>query len=201
MDRFLEGVRKFREEVFPSQRELFEALGAGQKPRALLVTCSDSRIDPSLVMQTQPGELFVLRNAGNLVPPAEAGAGAEAATIEYAVRVLGVRHLIVCGHSHCGAMAALSKPEAAEGLPAVAAWLEHAKPVLERARHLPGVEDDALRVVAANVLVQLDHVRTHPAVAEAEARGELDLHGWVYRFESGEVAGVDAEAGLRPLTA
>jgi len=199
MDRFVEGVRKFSEQVFPTRRDLFETLSQGQSPRALLVTCSDSRIDPSLVMQTEPGELFVLRNAGNLVPPAGAGAGAEAATIEFAVRALGVRHVIVCGHTGCQAMAALAQPEPPEGLPAVAEWLRHAAPALERSGQVAGAEDDAMALIAANVLLQLEHVATHPAVAEARARGVLDLWGWVYRFERGEVLEVHPEHGLRPL--
>ncbi len=200
MKELIAGMRRFRSDVFPSQRTLFESLGAGQQPRALLVTCSDSRIDPSLFTQTEPGELFVIRNAGNIVPPASAGPSGESATIEYAVRVLGVRYAIVCGHSHCGAMAAAADPESAAELPQVSHWIQHAAEAVPRASAFADESDEALRVVAANVALQLEHLRSHPSVAEAEAEGRLELHGWVYLFEAGEVAVVDPAGGaLRGL--
>jgi carbonic anhydrase len=199
MDKVLEGIRRFREEVFPARRRDFEALAEGQNPEVLLVTCSDSRIDPSLFTQTDPGYVFVLRNAGNLVPAYAAGLGSEAATVEFAIEGLGIRHIAVCGHSHCGAMAALEDPAATAKLPALRRWLEHARPALERASSFEAIDDPSLRLVAANVAVQLDHLRTHPSVAEAEARGALTLHGWIYRFERGEVVVVDPAVGLRPL--
>ncbi len=200
MDELIDGVRRFQSDVFPSRQPLFESLGAGQQPRALLVTCSDSRIDPSLFTQTEPGELFVVRNAGNIVPPASAGTGGESATIEYAVRVLGVQYAIVCGHSKCGAMAAAADPESAAELPQVSEWIRFAEEAVPAASAFSSEPDEALRVVAANVLLQLDHLRSHPAVAEAEADGRLELHGWIYRFETGEVLVVDPSGVLHGLS-
>src|SRR6478736_4743690 len=128
MRKIIEGVREFQATVFREQRELFEALSRKpQNPLAMFITCSDSRINPNLITQTEPGDLFLLRNAGNIIPPSGAGNGGEGATIEYAVGVLGVQHIIVCGHSQCGAMQALLRPNAVDDLPAVAEWFRHAE--------------------------------------------------------------------------
>ncbi|MCP4172289.1 MAG: carbonic anhydrase [Fuerstiella sp.] len=193
MQKLVEGVHQFQRVVFSSKKHLFEALAGGQQPLALFITCADSRIDPSLLTQTDPGELFVLRNAGNIVPPYGAVDGGEAATIEYAVEVLGVNNIIVCGHSHCGAMAGLLDPSQLTKLPAVRAWLRHSEStcriVDENNLHVDSPVDRLDAAVEENVLVQLDHLRTHPAVAAALRRNVLDLHGWVYRFETGEVFG------------
>ena len=156
----------------------------------------DSRIDPNLLTQTEPGELFVIRNAGNIVPPYSSASGGEAATIEYAVNVLGVRDAVVCGHSHCGAMAGLLDPAAVSTLPAVQTWLVNSATTLERLEQLQASPADAAARLTAtveqNVLVQLDHLRSHPSVAAALGRGELNLHGWVYHFETGDVTAYDA---------
>lgn len=193
MRRLLQGVRVFQHRVFPERRSHFEELAKGQAPSTLFITCSDSRIVPELVTQTAPGELFVLRNAGNLVPPWSAEHTGEAATIEYAVRVLKVSEIVVCGHSHCGAMKGLLNPDSIEELPAVKQWLCHAQRTLEEVTNLPlygdgsDASDDLLTTaVKCNVMVQLAHLRTYPAVAEAEERGDLEVHGWFYRFETGE---------------
>jgi carbonic anhydrase len=199
MDKLLPGIQQFHQNVFPQCRDQFEKLAEGQKPSTLFITCSDSRIVPELLTQTGPGELFVLRNAGNLVPPYTAEHTGEAATIEYAVRVLKVRDAIICGHSHCGAITGVLRPDILEGLPAVEKWLEHAEKVrqeIEDQRFGADGEDDLLTTaIKANVLVQLGHLRTFPAVAEAEARGELQLHGCFYRFETGEVSVFDPAVG------
>jgi carbonic anhydrase len=184
-------MREFRDNVFPTRQAHFEELAAGQQPSTLFITCSDSRIVPHLLTQTEPGELFVLRNAGNLVPPYTAPFSGEAATIEYAVQALGVKDVIVCGHSHCGAITGLLRPELLEGLPAVEHWLQYAEQVRKEieALHLSRDGDDDLLTTAikANVMVQLNHLRTYPAVTEAEARGELRIHACYYRIETGEV--------------
>lgn len=206
MQKLVNGIHKFQSEVFASQRSLFERLAKGQSPETLFITCSDSRISPNLLTQTEPGELFILRNAGNIVPPYTAGAsGGEAATIEFAVAGLGVRDIVVCGHSVCGAMAALVKPEKAADLPAVTAWLAHAESTRRIMRlnygHLSG---DALitATVEENVLVQLENLRTHPSVAARLSRGDLSLHGWVYKLETGAVFYYDPEQGqFLPLEA
>jgi carbonic anhydrase len=191
MTDLLHGVRRFANHVFPARRDHFETLAAGQRPPTLFITCSDSRIVPHLLMQAEPGELFVLRNAGNLVPPNGDFCGGEAATIEYAVKVLKVEHIVICGHSHCGAITGLLRPESLKGLPLVEAWLKHAERTRQEILNLdlqndPG--DDVLTAaIKRNVLVQLDHLRTYPVVSEAEASGQITLHGWFYRFECGEV--------------
>jgi carbonic anhydrase len=191
MQKLVEGIHHFQSNIFSQQQALFETLEDGQSPLALFITCSDSRIDPTLLTQTDPGELFILRSVGNIVPPYGAVHGGEAATIEYAVRVLKVHDIIICGHSHCGAATGLLQPERLDELPAVRSWLGHAEAarqiVLENYGH---VQDPQARLTVAieeNVLVQLENLRTHPSVAAALARRELHLHGWVYKFETGQV--------------
>lgn len=191
MQKLVEGVHQFQDDIFSSKQRLFENLVEGQHPLALFITCSDSRIDPSLLTQTEPGELFILRNAGNIVPSYGAVEGGEAATIEYAVSMLGVNDIIICGHSHCGAMGGLLDQSQLEKLPAVRSWLRHSESthriVEENYQHITDASARLMTTVEENVLVQLEHLRTHPSVAAALARGELNLHGWVYKFETGQV--------------
>jgi carbonic anhydrase len=186
MQKLIEGLHAFQQNVVGSQRAFFESLAHGQSPEVLFITCSDSRINPNLLTQTGPGELFIVRNAGNIVPPHGQNAGGEAGTIEYAVAVLKVKHVVICGHSHCGAMQAVLDPRSVDSLPAVASWIKHSEAVArimtENYKHLEGP-----------VLVQLEHLRTLPAVASAIARGELTLHGWVYKLETGEAFSYDPE--------
>ena len=197
MKKLVEGIQRFHKGPFLAKQPLFEQLAKGQQPLALFITCSDSRIDPNLLTHTEPGELFVLRNAGNIVPPYGSVRGGEAATIEYAVNVLGVDDIIVCGHSHCGAMAGRLAPESLDELPAVREWLVHAEDsrtiVPEGYGHISDDSDPLTTAVEENVLVQLEHLRTHPSVAAAIDRKELDLHGWVYRFETGQVFAYDSD--------
>jgi carbonic anhydrase len=190
MERLLNGLHQFRSEIFLSHQELFERLVKGQTPDALFITCSDSRINPNLLTQTNPGELFILRNAGNIIPPYGAVQGGEAATIEFAVVALGIKDIIVCGHSHCGAVKGLISPGKLDEMPAVASWLQYAEATRRIVKeNYKGLNDTQLASVATqeNVLVQLEHLRTHPAVAARIARNELNLHGWVYKIETGEV--------------
>lgn len=199
MQKLVEGIQKFQNEIFGSKQQLFESLAEGQKPLALFITCSDSRIDPNLLTQTEPGELFVLRNAGNIVPPYGDVQQGEAATIEFAVRVLGVKDVIICGHSRCGAMSGLLDTTQLENLPAVRSWLSHAEStrrlVEERHQHVTEPAARLAAAVEANVLVQLDHLKTHPSVNDAIERQALNLHGWTYRFETGEVFSYDGAEG------
>jgi carbonic anhydrase len=200
MRQLLHGVRIFQHRVFPACRTQFEQLAKGQAPSTLFITCSDSRIVPELVTQTAPGELFVLRNAGNLVPPfAEAEPSGEAATIEFAIEVLKVRDVIICGHSDCGAIKGLLNPETLVDLPSVRGWLKHAEATRGAISHLHGAdkvgEAHLTAAIEANVKLQLAHLRTYPAVGDAEARGDLSLHGWFYRFETGDVNALDEETG------
>lgn len=196
MDKVLKGLITFQKEVFAKKKTLFASLSKQQRPSVLFITCSDSRIDPSLLTQTDPGELFIIRNAGNLIPTYGAAIGGSTATIEYGVSVLQVEDIIVCGHTDCGAMKALLHPEKLEELPAVKAWLQHAETtariVKDHCAHLKGDELFAA-TIKENVLVQLDHLKTHPAVATRLRRGDLRLHGWVYSIGTGEVWVYDQE--------
>lgn len=198
MQKLVEGIHHFQDNVFRSQREMFERLALEQKPHVLFITCSDSRINPNLITQTDPGELFILRNAGNIVPPYGAVHGGEAATIEFAIVGLEVEDIIVCGHSHCGAMKGLLKPNTLKDMPATTAWLAHAEATRRIMREKYRGRTGAAQLTTAveeNVLVQLENLRTHPAVAAGLARGKLKLHGWVYKIESGEVFAYDPERG------
>lgn len=198
MHRLVEGIHEFQERVFRPEREMFERLANGQSPETLFITCSDSRINPNLLTSTKPGELFILRNAGNIVPPFGALRGGEAATVEYAVSVIGVQDIIVCGHSGCGAIAALLEDARVETLPAVKDWLVHAEATRQIVQgNYRGLGAEVLVNVAIqeNVLVQVDHLRTHPAVAAKLARGALGLHGWVYKISTGEVFAYDTARG------
>lgn len=198
MQKLIEGIHRFQGESFLPLQGLFEQLAKGQNPETLFITCSDSRIDPTLLTKASPGDLFILRNAGNIVPPHGAGNGGEAATIEFAVAALNVKDIIICGHSHCGAMQGLLKPEQVAKLPAVSAWLSHAETtrriVVENYGHLDG-ERLLTVTVEENVLVQLENLRTLPAVASRLVRGDLRLHGWVYKIETGEVFAYEVGSG------
>jgi len=191
MQHLIRGIHRFQSEDFRELHDLFEELAHGQKPETLFITCSDSRIDPNMLTQSLPGDLFILRNAGNIVPPHGAGpATGEAATIEFAVTGLGVKDIIVCGHSHCGAMAGLLKPDKLSDMPAVQSWMSHAEATrrIIRENYSELNWDDLLMAtIQENVLVQVENLQTLPCVAARRARGALHLHAWVYQFETGDV--------------
>lgn len=199
METLLKGYERFRAEVFPDREELFASLATSQKPETLFLTCSDSRIVPDLVLQTQPGDLFICRNAGNIVPPYAETHGGVSATIEYAVCALKVKHIVICGHSDCGAMKAVLHNHHLEGMPNVAAWLQHsqaAKLMIDGAGHEQISPEAKLRALTrANVIHQLNHLRTHPSVAAGLQSGQLDLHGWVYSIHTGALEAFDAQLG------
>ena len=193
MERILHGVMRFRMEVVPRRLGLYRELANGQRPQALFIACADSRVAPELITQADPGELFTCRNAGNIVPPYGQATGGVSAAIEYAVMALGVRDIVVCGHSDCGAMKGILHPEALAGMPTVRTWLNHAE-VARRVVEANGPTVDKLQaLVEENVLAQLDHLRTHPSVAAHLAAGDMTLHGWVYSLETSEVRAFDAE--------
>ncbi len=198
MQKLVQGVHSFQRDIYSSQKRFFERLAQGQQPLALFITCSDSRINPNLITQTQPGELFILRNAGNIVPAYGADINGEAATIEFAVAGLGVADVIICGHSHCGAMKGMLNPVEIQDMPAVKSWLVHAEAtrrIMDKAyKHLEG-PDLLTATVEENVLVQLENLRTHPCIAAAVSRGDLSLHGWVYKIETGQVFTYEPELG------
>lgn len=189
MDHVVSGIAKFQKEVYPEKADSFRELAGGQQPEVLFITCADSRIDPSLITQTEPGELFILRNAGNVVPPHSNDTGGMTASIEYAVAVLGVSDIVVCGHSDCGAMKGALSPESLTSLPHVREWLGHCRAAVEVVREQQGevCAEHLDCVTAENVALQLQHLRTHPAVAAKLATGKVRLHGWVYNIGTGEV--------------
>ncbi len=186
----VDGARQFQQAVTPEARAFFAKLAAGQAPKALFVTCSDSRINPFLITDASPGDLFIMRNAGHIVPPFGAARGGAEATVEFAVVGLGVEDVIVCGHSHCGAIRGLLYPETVAAMPAVAHWLSLAEPTRAIVRDNYGNLPERERVEVAtqvHVLTQMDNLRTLPCVASRLARGALRLHGWVYHIGSSEI--------------
>lgn len=198
MQQLIEGHKRFLAEAFPARRNQFHLLAEGQQPDTLFVTCADSRIVPDLILQTQPGDLFICRNAGNVIPRAGEPAGGVSATIEYAVEVLRVRHLIVCGHSDCGVIRALMNPENLSGLLSVKDWLLHVEPAWAYVDEVERNAGELTRQTAlthANVLVQLDNLRTHEYIRRALAEGRLEVHGWYYDILTGRIEQYDERAG------
>jgi len=192
VEKFLGGVSRFKENVFPKHRELFEKLATGQRPEALFITCADSRIDPCLLTQTEPGELFICRVIGNIVPPYPDAVGGVSATIEYAVGVLRVPDVIVCGHTDCGVMRGALNPGTLERYPNVTAWLRYANVVHREPKPSP---EFLLARTEQNVVAQLRNLRSHPAVADRLEKGDLALHGWVYHIGLGAVTAYNEESG------
>lgn len=197
MHKITAGVVRFQKEAFEQRRDLFGRLAEGQSPEALFITCSDSRIDPSLLTQTEPGELFICRNAGNIVPPHTNHTGAMTASIEYAVGALKVPHIIVCGHSGCGAMKGAMNPEGLDDFPHVREWLSYARAatlIVNEKFKGKGEEARLDALTKQNVLLQIAHLKTHPHVAVRLATGTTEIHGWYYDIRSGEVLAYDEAA-------
>ncbi|MEU6389223.1 carbonic anhydrase [Streptomyces sp. NPDC046939] len=187
MRHLAQGIDRFQREVFPAEAGLYARLATTHQPGTLFIGCSDARVVPELITQSGPGELFVIRTAGNLVPAHTPAADGVAASIEYAVAVLGVQDIIVCGHSACGAMTALAEGHDLTGAPAVAAWLRHADASRARALTLSEGEDKVAALVRHNVAAQMTNLATHPSVARALAEGTVRLHGWVFDIPTGTV--------------
>ena len=186
------GIRKFRTEVYPKNKATYlKAVSEPQRPHALFLTCADSRLDPELITQSGTGDIFVTRNIGNLVPAYGEMMGGVSAVVEYAVTGLKVQHVVICGHSDCGAMKALVRPESLTEMPAVRNWMNNAAAAMSVAKSMANKDERpsefVKRLTEENVLLQLQHLRTHPSVAGAMARGELTISGWVYDIGKGEV--------------
>lgn len=185
MDHLLDGVARYQSDVHPTNAPLFEELSGGQQPDVFFIACSDSRVDPSLITQQLPGQLFIARNAGNIVPSAltqDLNPDGISAALEYAVAVLGVGNIVVCGHSDCGAMKAALSPESLAGTTYLRSWIDHARDAVE------SPTDDVGAVIQRNVLVQLENLMSYGFVAERVREGTLTLHGWVYDIGTGHVA-------------
>jgi len=207
MQRLLDGYARFRNEVFPNHSSLFSQLARGQKPEVCLITCSDSRVMPEMILQCDPGQIFPIRNAGNLVPPPGESHSGVTATVEYAVKALKVADIVVCGHTGCGAMKEFLERKHVEDLPLVHAWLRHAGPSAKWLRSLfeeagaISLEKQTELLIQANVMTQLNHLAQQPAVAEGLANGTVRLHGWVYDIATGEIIALDNESGaFLPIT-
>ncbi|MEJ0015397.1 MAG: carbonic anhydrase [Acetobacteraceae bacterium] len=203
--RMIRSVRQFRDRVFPEYGDDFARLATGQDPVALFITCADSRISPEMITEAGPGDLFVSRNVGNLVPAYGEMLGGVSAVVEFAVKALHVPHIIICGHSDCAAMKALWDPAShdLDAMPTVKSWLRNAEAassvVRATAAHLPEAEMLAA-LVRQNVALQLQHLRTHPAVAAALANRRVTLHGWVYDIGEGRIDALrEATGALGPL--
>lgn len=198
MPSFATGVVKFQRDVFPEKKALFEKLSKGQAPEALFITCSDSRIATGMITQTDPGELFVCRNPGNIVPPYKANAGGVTASIEFAVDVLNVGHIVICGHTDCGAVSGAEHPDAVAHLPHVSEWLSYANEAVRRVHERDGdaPEDEEKRIkhiTQENVVLQLENLTGHPAVKRRMDDGTLKIHGWVYDIAAGHVFVLDPD--------
>jgi carbonic anhydrase len=204
MQRLLDGYTRFRRDVFAQHRDRFRLLADRQQPDVLFITCADSRIVPDLILQTEPGDMFLSRAVGNIIPPHGSMPGGISSTIEYAVEVLHVRHIIVCGHSDCGAIKAVLPPDPADKrdhsklprLPLTSKWLGYVEPAWKFLP--PGTPREDQRVlhtalIHANVIAQLENLKTHPEVARAVAHGELQIHGWYYDILSGAVETYDQQ--------
>ena len=195
MDHIIDGVLKFQREVYPNDKALYRDLSIAQAPETMFIGCADSRVVPELLTQQGPGGLFVVRNAGNIIPPGSTDPGGVTASIEYGVSVLGIKDIVVCGHSGCGAMTALMNGiDKLNALPAVARWLHYADGALAATKDMT-FADEASKldaIVHENVLTQLDNLLTHPPVKKAIEAGQLRLHGWVYDIGSGGVETYDA---------
>ena len=212
LEQLKQGVRRFQAEVYPQQAGMLEqAATEGQRPHTLFITCADSRIDPVAITSANPGEIFVTRNIGNMVPAYGEMLGGVSAVIEFAVATLGVQHVVVCGHTQCGAVKALLQPASVEKLPTVKAWLKNAHAAVAVAETLHQREEDANPATARpavdilteeNVLLQMQHLKTHPSVAGALAIGNLTLSGWIYNIATGEVRiAEDGQRVFKTITA
>ena len=199
LQKLLSGIVQFKREDFEQHKELFQNLGTAQKPHTLFIACSDSRVDPNLITKTLPGELFIIRNIANLVPPYRETAEfvATTAAIEYAVVFLEVEHIIVCGHSNCGGCnACLKPPEYLETIPHTKKWLELANPVRDRVLETLDENEPAARewmMEQENVVEQLKHLLTYPYIREKVKAKKLTLDGWHYIIETGEVFRYDSK--------
>lgn len=196
MQKLVKGIHSFQRGFFATHRKLFERLATdGQNPETLFITCSDSRVVPNLITGAPPGDLFIVRNVGNVVPRLEL-AGGTAAAIEYATEVLEVKDIIVCGHTQCGAIDAVLNPEKMDALPRVKRWLAETSKVRELVETRYADLSPAQRATVAveeNVLAQLEHLREYPFVASRLEAGTLQVSGWVFEIATGMVYDFDPE--------
>jgi carbonic anhydrase len=190
----IEGHKRFLAEVFPGRRAQFHLLAEMQAPECLFITCADSRVVPDLILGTGPGDLFISRNAGNVVPIISHNVDGVTATIEYAVEVLKVKDAILCGHSDCGALKAALDRRLLESLPKASRWLNHVEAAFSHRQPLnpaDGAQAELASLIRGNVVAQLLNLKAHPAVARAVEESRLDVHGWYYDILSGRIERYD----------
>jgi carbonic anhydrase len=198
--RIIRGLSEFQNNYFARNQELFESLSHSQSPEILFITCCDSRISPALLTQTQPGELFIIRNLGNIIPPHSNASSSEGAAIEYAVKSLKVEHIVVCGHSDCGSMKAMLKlQQLSSELPLVNDWLKyHAESTrLLLSENYPEYSGEELLRLAIeeNVLSQVENLTTYPAVRSKLRAQKISIYAWVYEIETGKIFAFNAIEG------
>ena len=203
----LTGARAFRETEYKSDRSLMACLSKGQEPDVLIIACSDSRVDPALILGARPGDLFVVRVVANLVPPRRPGdatAHAVMAAVEYGVKALGVSHVVVCGHSHCGGIKAAMDAAGGQGLPpfeCLGPWVALADGACREvlAEGSEGERTEAETATAAeqrSVLRSLANLRSYAWIQDRVERGDLTLHGWWFDIDSGELMAANVETGV-----
>jgi carbonic anhydrase len=194
MERLIEGHKRFLADVFPEKKSHFHLLAEGQAPQWLFITCSDSRVIPDLILGTEPGDLFISRCIGNVVPVTSGDVDGVTATIEYAVEVLKVKHVIVCGHSDCGALKAAVDRRALEGLPRAKRWLQHVEAAFQHRQPLNPADGESTELgslIRGNVVAQLMNLKAQTSVKAAMAEGRLTVHGWYYDILSGRIERYD----------
>ena len=189
MQKIIKGYFQFKESGFEERKDLFAKLSNSQSPEVLFITCSDSRIDPNLITQTEPGDLFVIRNAGNIVPPHTVESDGIVASIEFAVVALGVKHIVVCGHSNCGAMKGALNTSGLTNLPKVRGWLNYCSEAVALVESREGdlMSDELNSVTQENVLLQIRRLEQYPEISKRLATGDIKIHGWVYEIGDGTI--------------
>jgi carbonic anhydrase len=194
MEKLIEGHKRFLAEVFPEKKSHFHLLAESQAPAWLFITCADSRVLPDLILGTEPGDLFIARSIGNVVPITSHDVDGVTATIEYAVEVLKVRHAIVCGHSDCGAMKAALNPNGLGNLPKARRWLDHVQAAFAHKQPVDPAEGEVAELaslIRGNVVAQLMNLHAQTAVTRAEGAGRLTVHGWYYDILTGRIEEYD----------
>jgi carbonic anhydrase len=196
MQRLIEGHKKFLTEVFPVRKSHFHLLAEGQAPEWLFITCADSRVIPDLILGTEPGDLFISRSIGNVVPITSHDVDGVTATIEYAVEVLRVKHAIVCGHSDCGALKAALDRKSLENLPKARRWLDHVQAAFAYRQPLnlaDGESAELASLIRGNVVAQMKNLQAQVPVRHAVEEGGLSVHGWYYDILTGRIEEYDEE--------
>ena len=189
MQKIINGYLQFKELGFKERKDLFKKLSNSQSPEVLFITCSDSRIDPNLITQTEPGDLFVIRNAGNIVPPHTSESDGIVASIEFAVVALGVKYIVICGHSNCGAMKGALYTAGLTALPKVRGWLHYCSEAVSiiQSRESNLESDELTSVTQENVLLQMRRLEQYPEISKRLASGDIEIHGWVYEIGDGKI--------------